>query len=328
MAELFIQKEVNTMSDGQKIRKVVVPVAGLGTRLLPATKSQPKEMLPVGRKPVVQYVVEEMVEQGLRDLLLVTGSTKRSIENHLDTDPMLIDRLLLSENDDLLREVDFELQGAQIFYTRQRVPQGMKKPAGLGDAIKHGRAFVGDENFMVALGDTIIRSNGEQELLKRLIATHLDNEAAATIAVWKVEKEATRRYGIISPTDGADPELGEPFKIADIVEKPHPDEAPSQFAVAARYVFSPKIFDALDKTLPGHGGEVQLTDAIRRLVREGEPVFCVPLKPYETRYDIGNPESYFKAFIDFAFADTSCGEKIRNHAKKLLTLHEQGAVKS
>ena len=204
----------------------------------------------------------------------------------------------------------------------------MKKPAGLGDAIKHGRAFVGNENFLVALGDTIIRSNGQQELLTRLVSTHLDNDAAATIAVWKVAKEQTRRYGVVTPAGGADPDKDESFRISDIVEKPHPDEAPSQFAVAARYVFSPKIFEALDKTLPGHGGEVQLTDAIRRLVREGEPVYCVPLKPYETRYDIGNPESYFKAFIDFALADESCGSVIREHAKMLLELHEKGAIRT
>jgi len=308
------------MSTSGRIQKVVVPVAGLGTRLLPATKSQPKEMLPVGRKPVVQYVVEEMVEQGLRHLLLVTGSTKRSIENHLDTDPMLIDRLSASENEDLLREVDFELQGAQIFYTRQRIPQGFKKPGGLGDAIKHGRAFVGDEHFMVALGDTIIRTTGEQELLERLITTHETTGAAATIAVWHVEKRETRRYGIVSPETGAD--ITKPFRISDIVEKPHPDEAPSQYAVAARYIFSPKIFEALDKTLPGHGGEVQLTDAIRRLVGEGEPVHCVPLKPNETRYDIGNPETYFRAFIDFALADPECGERIRNYTRELLDSYD------
>ncbi len=304
------------MGNAARIQKVVVPVAGLGTRLLPATKSQPKEMLPVGRKPVVQYVVEEMVDQGLRSLLLVTGSTKRSIENHLDTDPMLIDRLSASDNEDLLREVDFELQGAQIFYTRQRIPQGYKKPGGLGDAIKHGRAFVGNDHFMVALGDTIIRTNGTSELLQRLISTHEETGAAATIAVWEVERRETKRYGIVTPCEGVD--ITKPFPISDIIEKPHPEEAPSQYAVAARYIFSPAIFDALDRTLPGHGGEVQLTDAIRRLVSEGHPVHCVPLKPNETRYDIGNPETYFKAFLDFALADSECGESVREYARALL----------
>jgi len=309
------------MQESQIIRKVVIPVAGLGTRLLPATKSQPKEMLSVGRKPVVQYVVEEMVAQGLRYLLLVTGIGKHSIENHFDTDPMLIDRLLATEDEDLLREVDFRLGGAQLFYTRQLIPPGMKKPAGLGDAIRHARAFVDHDPFVVALGDTIIYTEGEQTLLHRLSATHMEHQAVATIAVWEVAQEATRRYGVVRPEPGAD--LSSPFRITDIVEKPIPSEAPSRYAVAARYVFGPEIFDELDVTLPGHGGEVQLTDAIRQLVRAGKPVYCVPLNANETRYDIGNPESYFKAFVDFAFADPACGASVRSHARRLLQQYEQ-----
>jgi len=302
------------MGQMQNVTKVIVPVAGLGTRLLPATKSQPKEMLPVGRKPVVQYVVEEMIAQGLREMLFVTGSTKHSIENHFDNDPMLIERLLAAEDDEMLREVQFE--GAQIFYTRQVIPPGMKKPAGLGDAVKHGRAFVGNEPFAVALGDTIIRSDGKPTLFERLIATHLENHAAATIAVWQVEREDTRRYGVVKPTEGSD--LTQPFRIADIIEKPLPAEAPSLYAVAARYIFGPEIFDALDQTLPGHGGEIQLTDAIRALVRAGKPVWCVPLSPSECRYDIGNPETYAKAFIAFAFADPDIGDKVRAYTRDLL----------
>ncbi|HQK23607.1 MAG TPA: sugar phosphate nucleotidyltransferase, partial [Candidatus Latescibacteria bacterium] len=169
-----------------KINKVVIPVAGLGTRLLPATKSQPKEMLPVGRKPVVQYVVEEMVEQGLRYLLLITGSNKHSIENHFDNDPMLVERLLSTEDDDLLREVDLRPEGAQIFYTRQMIPPGAKKPAGLGDAVRHARAFVNDDPFVVALGDTIIHTDGKPDLISRMTQTHVSNDAVATIAVWLV----------------------------------------------------------------------------------------------------------------------------------------------
>ena len=304
-----------------KINKVVIPVAGLGTRLLPATKSQPKEMLPVGRKPVVQYVVEEMVEQGLRYLLLITGSNKHSIENHFDNDPMLVERLLSTEDDDLLREVDLRPEGAQIFYTRQMIPPGAKKPAGLGDAVRHARAFVNDDPFVVALGDTIIHTDGKPDLISRMTQTHVSNDAVATIAVWLVEHDATRRYGVVRPEEGAD--LSQPFRITDIVEKPTPDQAPSRYAVAARYVFGGQIFDALDATLPGHGGEIQLTDAIRRLVREGKPVYCVPLRPNETRYDIGNSESYFKAFVDFAFDDPQCGEKLRRHARALLERYER-----
>jgi UTP--glucose-1-phosphate uridylyltransferase len=305
------------MSDSQTIiDKVVVPVAGLGTRLLPATKSQPKEMLPVGRKPVVQYVVEEMVQQGLRYMLLVTGATKQSIENHLDTDPQLMERLLEAEDEDLARQVDFELEGAQIFYTRQAIRTGARKPAGLGDAIRHAHPFVGRDPFVVALGDSIIRANGKQTLVKRLCDTHIQEAASVTIAVREVDREATRRYGIVQPVEGSD--LTKPFAIEDIVEKPRPGDAPSNYAVAARYAFSSEIFDALDVTLPGHGGEIQLTDAIRSLVRSGRPVWCVPLQPHETRFDIGNPETYFKAFVDFAFRDGQVGETVRTYARELL----------
>ncbi len=315
------------MSEQQTvINKVVVPVAGLGSRLLPATKSQPKEMLPVGRKPVVQYVVEEVVAQGLRYLLMVTGATKVSIENHFDTDIALMERLLESQDEDLLRQVDLQLEGAQIFYTRQAIKLGLNKPAGLGDAIRHGRAFVGKEHFVVALGDTIIRSNGEQTLIQRLCETHIENDASATIAVWEVEPAATRRYGVVKPVEGAD--LSEPFAIEDIVEKPHPNDAPSRLAVAARYVFSPDIFEALDVTLPGHGGEIQLTDAIRHMVRTGKKVWCVPLKENERRFDIGNPETYFNAFIEFAFSDSQVGNTARAFAEKLLeTYHESDSGK-
>jgi UTP--glucose-1-phosphate uridylyltransferase len=213
--------------------------------------------------------------------------------------------------------VDLQLEGAQLFYTRQTIPTGKRKPAGLGDAIKHGRAFVGRDPFIVALGDTIIRSDGDRPtLIQRMRDTHLDNAASATIAVWKVEREATRRYGVVKPVAGAD--MTKPFAIEDIIEKPHPDDAPSRYAVAARYVFSPEIFDALDVTMPGHGGEIQLTDAIRHLVRAGKPVWCVPLGPGETRFDIGNPETYFKAFLDFAFRDEAVGAKVRQYARELL----------
>jgi UTP--glucose-1-phosphate uridylyltransferase len=239
---------------------------------------------------------------------------------------MLVDRLLAAEDDDLLREVDFRLGGAQIFYTRQMIPPGTKKPAGLGDAIKYARAFVGREAFAVALGDTIIRSDGKPSLVERLTGTHFKNDAVATIAVWQVEQDETKRYGVVRPEGGAD--LSKPFPITDIVEKPVPSEAPSRYAVAARYVFGPELFDALDVTVPGHGGELQLTDAIRHLVRQGRPVYCVPLEPAETRYDIGNPETYFKAFIDFAFADSTCGEKVRSYAQKLLHEYENAGQKT
>jgi len=283
-----------------EIRKAVVPVAGQGTRLLPATKTQPKEMLPVGRKPVIQYVLEELGEQKIRQVLLVTGAKKRAIEDHFDTDPRL------------MADIDMPTQGVSLFYTRQMVPPGAGKPRGLGDAILHSRGFVGGEPFVVALGDTIIHADGEMTLIKRLIDAHQSTEASATIAVWEVELEMTRWYGIIDP----DGQTGDVITIKDIVEKPRPQDAPSLLSVAARYVFDPVIYDALDRTLPGHGGEIQLTDAIRNLIRLDHKVTCVKLRPDETRYDIGNYETYFKAFLDFALRDPDHGDKMLEYMRR------------
>ena len=296
------------------IEKVVIPVAGLGTRLLPATKSQPKEMLPVGRKPVVQYVVEEMIEQGLRKFLFITGRNKRSIEDHFDRDMELMERLTESGNVELLEELDYEAEGVDFFYTRQSIHPGWKVPAGLGDAVAASQDFVGQEAFVVALGDSIIKSGEHSGLVQRLIASHLRHGSCCTIAVCPVPADEVQRYGIVKPKG----RMGSDFEIEDIIEKPPEDEAPSRFAVAARYVFNPEIFTAIEHTAPGAGGELQLTDAIRILLKMGHKVRCVKLKNDETRYDIGNPESYFRAFMDFALADPKYGYLIRQYLQKRL----------
>ena len=296
------------------VEKVVIPVAGLGTRLLPATKSQPKEMLPIGRKPVVQYVVEEMIAQDLKKILFVTGRNKRSIEDHFDRDPDLARSLSERVDSGVLEQLDYEGQGVHFFYTRQRVPEGRSAPAGLGDAVGTAREFVGDEPFVVALGDAIIRGGDHVELVRRLIHSHLHHGSACTIAVMEVEEEDTHRYGIVNPKGRA----GSDFEIEDIVEKPSRADAPSNLAVAARYVFSPDIFSAIDRTVPGLGGEVQLTDAIRILLKMGKKVRCVRLKADERRYDIGNPELYFKAFVDFALMDQQYGYMVRQYLQKRL----------
>ena len=166
------------------IDKVVIPAAGLGTRLLPATKAQPKEMLPIGRKPIVQYVVEEMVAQGLRKFLFVTGRNKRSIEDHFDRDPELVNRLAEAGDPDALEEIPYEQEGVEFFYTRQPIPAGRSAPAGLGAAVGLAEEFVGKEPFVVALGDTIIRSGNHSGLVKRMIAAHLKHNAVCTVAVF------------------------------------------------------------------------------------------------------------------------------------------------
>jgi UTP--glucose-1-phosphate uridylyltransferase len=285
----------------------VVPVAGLGTRLLPATKSQPKEMLPVGRKPVVQYVVEELTRVGVTRVLFVTGPGKASIENHFDLNGELIQMLRESGKEDLLAELQFERANIQYFYTRQR------QLLGLGHAISCARSYVGHQPFVVALGDSIIGMHAESDVVRRMTRCFHETGAAAVIAFEEVPRAEVGQYGIAQPkTDD------ETFEIADLVEKPSPAEAPSTLAIAARYVLSPVIFDALAQTRRGKGGEIQLTDAIRAIIRNGGRAYGVRLRPGERRYDIGNFEAYFEAFVAFALADPKVGSALRRHLLDVL----------
>jgi UTP--glucose-1-phosphate uridylyltransferase len=286
------------------IRKAVIPVAGPGTRLYPATKSQPKEMLPVGRKPTVQYVVEEMAQAGITQILFVTGRKKTSIEDHFDRDPEL-ERMVAETSDVVRSEID-TTSGLKFFYTRQSVP------AGTADAVRQAEQFVGDEPFVVAFGDTIIRSEGRQTLVQRLIAAHLDGQAACTLSVEEVPPEDLYRYGVVEPAPRAAVDAG-PFRLASAVEKPERGAAPSNLAIAPRYVFNRAVFDAIAATLPGKGGELWLTDSINILIRQGMAVQALKLRPEERRYDIGTFETYFKAFIDFAVADERYGYMIRQY---------------
>jgi UTP--glucose-1-phosphate uridylyltransferase len=287
------------------IRKAIIPVAGLGTRLLPATKSQPKEMLPVGRKPVVQYVVEELARAGITQVLLITGRAKRAIEDHFDRDEDLVSRLRSGGNDRLIDTLDHETLPITMFYTRQHAPQG------LGDALRYAEDFVGNEPFVVALGDTIITS-GKSEVVSRLIESFERNKASAVIAVETVAVEDVYKYGIVSPASE-----GNDFVISDLIEKPAISAAPSRLAIAARYVFGPELFAALKTTLPDRKGEVQLVDAIRGMMARGLSVRGLALGPGEKRYDIGNFESYFRAFIDFALADEHVGYTVRQYINQL-----------
>ncbi len=296
------------------IRKAVIPVAGLGTRLLPATKSQPKEMLPVGRKPAVQYVVEEMVEAGITQILLITGRQKSSIEDHFDRETELERRLVRTGAYDLAEELNFFEEDVALFYTRQSVQSG---PA---DAIRLAADFVGDEPFVVAYGDTIITSQQRPSLIQRMLEDHLRSGARATLAVETVRREEVQRYGIVQPTAGTPPQPTAAFEIDDLIEKPEVATAPSTLAITPRYIFDRAIFDAIGRTLPGRGGELWLTDSIAILLRQGDGVRCLPLGAGEKRYDIGNFETYFKAFIDFALADERYGYMIRQY---LVGLSEQ-----
>jgi UTP--glucose-1-phosphate uridylyltransferase len=292
------------------IRNAVIPVAGLGTRLLPATKSQPKEMLAVGKKPIVQYIVEELHLCGIQRVLFVTGRGKSSIEDHFDDDPDLIRTLREAGKEDLLQELEYERMGVHFLYTRQRQQRG------LGDAVLCAEHFTENEPFVVALGDSIIGRHKPSLIVERLIQAFEENNAACAIAVETVPIEQVSMYGIVKPA----PNTGDSdvFEITDLIEKPKREETPSNLAIAGRYVFAPALFDAIKRTGFDHRGEIQLTNAIRLMLQKGMKIVGVRLPAGEKRYDIGNFESYFETFVEFALTDPEYGETLRKYVKELL----------
>ena len=289
------------------IKSAIVPVAGLGTRLLPATKSQPKEMLPVAKKPIVQYVVEELASGGIERILFITGRGKSSIENHFDHDPELSRSLTKADKKELLEELHFERLRVHYFYTRQRLQRG------LGDAVLCGENFAVGEPFLVALGDSIIGLHGQSTITQRIAEVYEREHAACVIAVEEVPHELTSLYGVVHPES-----KGDVFRIKDLVEKPALDRAPSNLAIAGRYVFSPLIFEMIHKVKPDARGEIQLTDAIRLLARSGGRILGVKLPASEKRYDIGNFKSYFETFVEFALADPEHGKHLRQKLRQLI----------
>jgi UTP--glucose-1-phosphate uridylyltransferase len=281
------------------VTDAVIPVAGLGTRLLPATRSQPKEMLPIIDRPVVQYVVEELVRNGISRVLFVTGRRKRAIEDHFDADPELGSSPLIDPR-----------SGLQIFYTRQATP------AGLCDAIRYADGFSRGDGVVVALGDAIIESAlGERggDVVSRLIHAYERTGACAAIAVHEVPEDAVSRYGIVVgvPQDGV-------IEVESMLEKPEPSTVTSRLAVAARYVLSPKVVQELKATEPDDSGEVQVADAITTLLNRGERVVAVPLLPGERRHDVGTPESYAAAYLRYALRDPRFGTALRALAAELI----------
>jgi UTP--glucose-1-phosphate uridylyltransferase len=302
-----------SQSDGDLAREMMInlaliPVAGWGTRMLPATKSQPKEMLPIGRKPVVQFVVEELVQSGIRRLLFITGQGKTSIENHFDLDASLVAYLRDTGREEQLRDLQFARQDVEYFYTRQR------QQLGLGHAVLCGQAMIGQQPFVVALGDSIIGLHAQSQNVSRMTSIFESEKADVVLAFDDVSPQEVVHFGIALPKGTP----GDIFEVADLIEKPSVNEAPSTLAAAGRYVFSPAIFEALAKTQPGRGGEIQLTDAIRLLLNDGRKVLGVRLTPQEKRFDIGNFESYFQAFFEFALHDPQHGPALREHVQKLL----------
>lgn len=270
----------------------VIPVAGRGTDLLPLTKSQPKEMLPVGEKPIVQYVVDELVQNDIDRLLFVTGPGKSAIENYFDIDKNLIHFLRTKGKEDLLAKLDFERRNAAYMYTRQ------KRQDGLGHAVLCAEPFLRGNRFVVALGDTILGRDAPSRVVKTMVDLFERNSDSikAVIAFDEVEPGEVVRYGIAEPGK----ELDGCFQLRGLIEKPDRDKAASRLAVAGRYVFAPEIFDYLRRTDRGVGDEIQLTDAIALMIEDGLNVVGVTLPPEDNRYDIGNFESYYQAFFDFA----------------------------
>ena len=286
----------------QTVKKAVIPAAGLGTRFLPATKSQPKEMLPVVDKPSIQYVVEEAVAAGLTDILIITGRGKRAIEDHFDRNFELEHYLEESKKFDLLAEVQEVNDLADIHYIRQR------DPLGLGHAVSVAREHVGDEPFVVILGDDIMVDDGE--LLRSMIDVY-EREQASVLALLEVEPNEISSYGC-AECDVVDDTLR---RVRSVVEKPRAEDAQSNLAVIGRYVFSPGIFDALGRITPGVGGELQLTDAIGLLL-DSEPVFGRVFA--HGRYDIGRKLDFLRANIELALDRDDLGPALADYLRALV----------
>jgi UTP--glucose-1-phosphate uridylyltransferase len=291
------------------VTKALIPAAGMGTRFLPATIAQPKEMLIVVDKPVIQYVVEESVEAGIADILIVTGRHKRAIEDHFDPSFELENMLVERNKQDVLEILKSVADLANLHFVRQ------KRQRGLADAIYQGKTFIGDEPFVVLLGDTIIDSTSDKSILKEMIEIY-EKTGKSVVAVEEVERKNIPRYGII---DGTEREKGI-YDVADLVEKPDIDEAPSNLAIASRYVFTPGIFSLIEQTKPGKGGEIQITDTMKYLAKIGE---LIALKINGKRYDIGNKTDFVTTNIDFALKNPEMKTEIRNYLKKSLEMQKK-----
>ena len=267
-----------------QVRKAIIPAAGLGTRFLPATKAQPKEMLPIVDKPTLQYIIEEAVDSGIEEILIITGRNKKSIEDHFDKSIELELELEKKGKDDLLEEVRKISDMVNIHYIRQ------KEPKGLGHAIYCAKSFIGNEPFAVLLGDDIVYS--EKPCLKQMIEAY-EEYKTTILGVQEVSKEDVNKYGIV---DGKHIE-DRVYKVKDLVEKPDVEDAPSNIAILGRYIINPAIFQILEHTQPGKGGEIQLTDALKELAKK-EAMYAYNFEG--RRYDVGDKQGFLEATVEFA----------------------------
>jgi hypothetical protein len=290
----------------KSVTKAVIPAAGLGTRFLPATKATPKEMLPVVDRPAIQYVVEEAIRAGLNDVLMITGRNKRALEDHFDRVPVLESQLAEQGKDALLKAVEATNELGELHYVRQGDPKG------LGHAVLRGKVHVGDEPFAVLLGDDLI--DEKEDLLSQMVEVQ-QATGGSVIALMEVPRESISAYGAaaIEAVEGQDGYV----KVTGLVEKPAPEEAPSNYAVIGRYVLSSKVFEVLENTAPGRGNEIQLTDALQTLAvgtGEGEGVYGVVFKG--RRFDTGDKLSYLKANVILASEREDLGPELREWLKE------------
>lgn len=286
----------------KKVRKAIIPAAGLGTRFLPATKAMPKEMLPIVDKPTIQYIVEEAVESGIEDIIIVTGKGKRAIEDHFDNAWELEQNLAEKGKFDLLDKVRYSSNLANIHYIRQ------KEPLGLGHAVWCARNFIGDEPFAVLLGDDIVQN--DPPCLKQLIDEY-EKTHSSVIGVQEVPEEETHRYGIIAPAS----QNGRSYQVEKFVEKPEQGTAPSNLAIIGRYVLTPEIFIFLDKQEKGAGGEIQLTDAIQQL-NQIQRVFAYQFEG--KRFDVGEKLGFIQSQIEMALQDETLSKDLLKMMKGII----------
>jgi len=282
------------------VKKAVIPAAGYGTRFLPATKSSPKEMIPIIDTPVIQYVVEEAVASGITDILMIIGKGKRAIEEHFDRSPVLEETLIAKNNTEMLEKIRAISEMANIHFVWQ------KEMNGLGDAILHAKYHVGNEPFVILLGDTLVQSE-DGPVTKQLIDVY-NQQKGSVIALEEVKPELVSRYGVVDGEAISENVI----RAKNWIEKPSIEEAPSNLAVASRYLFTPEIFDYLENTRPGKNNEVQLTDAMREMVKSF-PMFG--LKFNGKRYDIGNKLGFLKTNIEFGLNDPEIGNELRSWLK-------------
>ncbi|MFE4704826.1 UTP--glucose-1-phosphate uridylyltransferase GalU [Peribacillus simplex] len=285
----------------KKVRKAIIPAAGLGTRFLPATKAMPKEMLPIVDKPTIQYIIEEAVASGIEDIIIVTGKGKRAIEDHFDNAFELENNLMEKNKFELLEKVQAPSK-VDIHYIRQ------KEPKGLGHAVWCARKFIGNEPFAVLLGDDIVQA--ETPCLKQLINEY-DKTLSSVIGVQTVPKEETHRYGIVDPSN----QNGRRYEVSNFVEKPAKGTAPSDLAIMGRYIFTPEIFMFLEKQELGAGGEIQLTDAIQKL-NEIQRVFAYDFEG--KRFDVGEKLGFIQTTIEFALHDITLKDEVLEFIENLL----------